>query len=70
MKGYKFKVEFLVWGRANRDKAKEELQDYLLRNEEGFNIKEPEFMEEVEYPTRKLRKEARQRMILAEKKLI
>lgn len=59
MKGYKFKVEFWVWGRPSQDKAKEELQDYLLRNgnEEGFNIKKPEFMEKVEDPIEKLRKE-------------
>jgi len=58
MKGYKFKVEFFVWGKENRNKAKEELEDYLLRegNEQGFNIKEPEFMEEVEDPIDKLRK--------------
>ena len=59
MKGYKFKVEFWVWGRTSREKAKKELEDYLLRNEEGLNITEPRFMEEVEDPIDKLRKEAR-----------
>jgi len=60
MKGYKFKVEFWVWERPSRDKAREELEDCLLRNgnEEGFNITEPEFMEEVEDPIDNLKKEA------------
>lgn len=59
MKGYEFKVEFVVWGKENWKKAKFGLEDFLLKacNEEGFNIKEPKFMGEVEDPAEKLRKE-------------
>lgn len=57
MKGYKFKVEFVVWREKSRDKAKEKLFNFLLenRNEEGFIIKEPKFIEEEVDPAEKLR---------------
>ena len=49
MKGYKFKVEFVVWGKDTQLEAKEELEDFLLESgtEEGFNIKAPKFIGEL-----------------------
>ena len=59
MKGYKFKVEFVVWGKDTQLKAKEELENFLLESgtEEGFNIKAPKFIGEQEDPVEELRKE-------------
>lgn len=58
MKGYKFKVEFVVWGREHVYKARQELENFLLESgqEEGFNIKKPIFMGIQEDPIEKLRK--------------
>jgi len=49
MKGYKFKVEFVVWGRKDRNAAKDELVDFLLKVGDGerFNIRLPEFIGDV-----------------------
>lgn len=57
MAGYKFKVEFVVW-RQYQTQAKKELFNFLLESgtEEGFNIKEPEFIGKEADPAEKLRK--------------
>ena len=46
VKGYKFKVEFVIWGKDTQLKAKEKLENFLLESgtEEGFNIKAPKFV--------------------------
>lgn len=54
MKGYMFKVEFVVWGRSSQARAKEDLQSYLLINDEGFNTKEPEFLGDLEVQPEKI----------------
>ena len=69
MKGYKFTVEFVVWGKKNRDIAKDGLADFLLKagDEEGFNVKLPEFVGEVKDPMEELKKDKVKRDRLGEK---
>lgn len=57
MKGYKFRVEFVVWRREDVYKARQDLENFLLESgtEEGFNTKTPIFMGEQEDPLQKLR---------------
>jgi len=59
VKGYKFKVEFVVWGTRNQEEAKNNLTSFLLASSEdnNFNIEEPEFIGEVDDPAEKLREE-------------
>ncbi len=58
MKGYKFRVEFVVWGKDTQLEAKEALENFLLESgpEEGFNTKAPKSIGEEEDPLQKLRR--------------